>query len=347
MKLDNTLMSAYKMHLDSEITSTKLEDEMSQVSDTDRLSKLVLSMIFARRNVLNPDDAMSSDIAKLPQNEVQHHLRKIKHYIQNKQRIVMLLPAFPGKSPNRHKTLSNQPDLAEYLALDELGALCKEITKVYSHGVEIKICSDGYVFSDLVRIPDAEVNDYTNSIYEYTKQHFPEDWFSVYDLADSYEEIAELDSAREELLIEYGESIYSLKDKIKNNAGDLAMYRGITRFLFEDFTGLDSFQNTSKTQIQKLARQTAYRVIQRSNAWSDLIAKQFPDAVRLSIHPQMRESAKIGIKMIPNQDAWRTPWHSVAVKKGSEYFLVSRAHIDESESRLIFSNGRPFYYRES
>lgn len=48
-------------------------------------------------------------------------------------------------------------------------------------------------------------------------------------------------------------------------------------------------------------------MIQRSNAWSRLLERTFPDSVRLSIHPQFRVSAKIGVRLVDSADAWLTP----------------------------------------
>lgn len=122
------------------------------------------------------------------------------------------------------------------------------------------------------------------------------------------------------------------------------MYQGITKFLFEDFLGLLEFTGGSKTQVQKVAKSTALRVILRSNAWSKLLELRYPNALRLSIHPQFRVSQKIGIKLANSADCWRTPWHSVAVLKKDQIHLAHRNMVSESSHRLMFSQGAPSHY---
>jgi pyoverdine/dityrosine biosynthesis protein Dit1 len=120
------------------------------------------------------------------------------------------------------------------------------------------------------------------------------------------------------------------------------MYCGITRFLFED--SLFPGQLKSKTEIQKDARMRAYGVIQRSNAWSKLITQQFPDHVRLSIHPQTCGDIKLGIKLLPEN--WITPWHGVALETEGKITLVKRYEAEKLGAKLVHNeNGRPDHYK--
>lgn len=62
--------------------------------------------------------------------------------------VIMVLPAFPFKSPNRQgKVLGALPDFAEEIALATLQSLCDNIRQVYEHGAEVVITSDGLVYN--------------------------------------------------------------------------------------------------------------------------------------------------------------------------------------------------------
>jgi pyoverdine/dityrosine biosynthesis protein Dit1 len=88
----------------------------------------------------------------------------------------------------------------------------------------------------------------------------------------------------------------------------------------------------------------AYSVILKNNAFSRLVAEKFPHAVRLSIHPQPRGSSKIGVRLLPSSDNWRTPWHSVALLDGEKFTLVKRKEADELGAVVHMCNGKyPFY----
>ncbi|MGQ7814995.1 L-tyrosine/L-tryptophan isonitrile synthase family protein [Metapseudomonas furukawaii] len=299
----------------------------------------VLDAIYERRCVIDGPNEEHGVI----DGWVDPHLVKVLHLVQQNAPIEMVLPAFPGKSPNRKKTLSHLPDLAEQHFIDQLHLLCEEIRAIHSKGAKVHICSDGYVFSDVVNISDKHVRAYTQDISNYCHSRYP-GVFSMYDLINTYPSIKCLNTMREELIMQYGVSFFHLKQRIKKEKEFATLYCGITRFLAEDYGGLPTMEHLSKTQIQRIARVAAYRVIQRSEAWGAALSARFPHAVRLSIHPQLRGSNKIGIRLVPGSDMWRTPWHSVAVFRDGTYFLESRSNVDERSNRLVFVSGRPSHY---
>jgi pyoverdine/dityrosine biosynthesis protein Dit1 len=100
----------------------------------------------------------------------------------------------------------------------------------------------------------------------------------------------------------------------------------------------------SRTALQKDCRRRAYEVVQRSKAWGALLATCFPDAVRLSIHPQACGSEKIGIHLMMTADSWLTPWHGVAVEAEGRFVLLKRREAESLGAKLVFQNGRPSHY---
>ena len=173
---------------------------------------------------------------------------------------------------------------------------------------------------------------------------------STFNLEELYEGLG-FDLMRSQLMEQYGEPLDVLKASVSRggkshdcSADDKEAHRlycGITRFLFEDamFPG----QKQSRTALQKECRIRAYEVIQRSKAWSELIEARFPDAVRLSIHPQSCGAKKLGIRLI-EPDNWQTPWHGVAVDLGGRFMLLKRAQAEMLGAQLIHQEGRPSHY---
>lgn len=278
------------------------------------------------------------------------HLPKIISAVENKKPVTFVLPAFPGKSPNPEKVLGPLPDHAERLSLHFLGTLCQQIKKFYTPGIKVILCSDGRVFSDVVGMKESHVTAYQVELDRLIKKMTPS-CLSIFNLDDFYKE-HNFAQMRDELMKRYGNSLDFLKHKIRNGAKPSAnpdeqeanlMYRGITRFLFEDaiYTG----QTKSRTAIQTESRSKAYEVIRRSNAWSQLIKEYFPDAVRLSIHPQTCGSKKLGIRLIGNE-SWMTPWHGVAVESKNGYVLLKRSEAEALGAKLIYSSdGRSSHYQ--
>ncbi len=278
------------------------------------------------------------------------HMPKVVSSVRKGRPVTFVLPSFPGKSPNREKVLGTLPDYAEQLSLQFLGRLCGKVREYYSPGIKIVLCSDGRVFSDVVGMQENHITAYQNELERLIRELKLSD-ISTFNLDEIYDDLSFVQK-RDELMKTYGHSLDFLKQKIRNGSSPSAepdeqeanrMYCGITRFLFEDmvFPG----QTKSRSALQKESRSRAYEVIRRSNAWSELIAERFPEAVRLSIHPQTCGSKKLGIRLVADE-SWMTPWHGVAVETKAGYVLLKRSEAEALEARLIYSSrGRPSHYK--
>lgn len=121
------------------------------------------------------------------------------------------------------------------------------------------------------------------------------------------------------------------------------LFNGIHRFLTEDFLVLHP--NKTRNRVRSECKLLAYEVIQRSNAWSNVISERFPHALRLSIHPQPRDSDKIGIHLVKTDDSWRTPWHSVAVHDGTQFRLMKRSEAESAGAFLVSYKGHPSHFK--
>lgn len=278
------------------------------------------------------------------------HLPKIVQAVKKNRAVHFVLPAFPGKSPNPEKVLGPLPDHAERLSLNFLGTLCQRIKHYYSPGIKIILCSDGRVFSDIVGMEEKNVTAYQVELNKLIKGMSLSD-LSTFNLEDFYGTTS-FDQMRAQLMKGYGNSLEHLKQKVRNSKKHSAssdeqeakrMFCGITRFLFED--SIHPGQSKSRTALQKESRSKAYEVIRRSNAWSELIAESFPDAIRLSIHPQTCGAKKLGIRLIRNE-SWMTPWHGVAMETLTGYVLLRRSEAEILGAKLIYSpDGRPSHYK--
>lgn len=269
------------------------------------------------------------------------HLPKVLYFIEHNKPIHFILPAFPAKSPNRNKVLDIYPDMGEQLSLQFLKGLCEDIKKFYPAGGKITICSDGRVFSDLVSVPDEHVTLYAKGIQTILRDLNATciDQFNLDDIND----YQDYDRMREELVAAHGRNIDELKQAVQDDLSTKLLFNGIHKFLHEDLLAISGDQ--SKSQLKKLAKERAYHVIIRSNAWSSLIEKIFPRALRLSIHPQFASSKKIGIKLLDTEDAWKTPWHGVVLEEKSHYKLMGRAEAEALGAELIYINEQPSHYK--
>ena len=269
-----------------------------------------------------------------------HQKQVLRSLIKNKQPIQMVLPAFPAKSPNPNKTMGHTPDFGEILALQKLNDLCEAINKIYQPGARVVICSDGRVFSDLVLVTDQDVNEYSQVIQNVIEE-FEFSNLSLFNLEDYFTDIS-FDDMRSHLVNKYAEPLEDLKVRVKTDKATQHLFNGIHRFMTEDYHAIH--KSFSKNYLRKLTKNVAYQVIQRSNAWSRLVEKQFPDALRLSIHPQLGSSKKLGVQLVDAPNQWRTPWHAVVLSDGNRHVLVKSHEAKAMGAEVKRHAGKYSYY---
>ena len=298
----------------------------------------ILHRLAPHRRLLPQSDTC----ADMPEQEyINLHLPKVTRFVAANKPIHMILPAFPAKSPNSvTKVLGKMPDMAEEQALLYLQRVCDDIQAYYSPGARITICSDGRVFSDLVQVADDDVTAYGQGITQIIERLSLKS-LDTFNMENLFTGIS-FDEMRDYVNAHYAEPLELVRDNIRNQPELRSMYNGIHRFLIEDALILES--SKSKNKIKKECGSRAYGVIQRSNAWTRLIAECFPKALRLSIHPQRPDSEKIGILLGDAEDCWMTPWHSVAVKQGERFRFMKRAQAEELGAKLVERDGCPSHY---
>jgi pyoverdine/dityrosine biosynthesis protein Dit1 len=230
--------------------------------------------------------------------------------------------------------------MAERVGLIFLQNLCRRIQALHRPGARITICSDGHVFSDVVRVGDEHITAYGREISAMIDD-IGAGSLDVFNLADEFGDIG-YGQMRDALVENYALSIEEIRDRIATDATMFNMFNGVHRFLFEDLCALEP--DKTRTQLRKLAKADAYHVILRSDAWSRLIEQRFPRAVRLSIHPQPPHHRKIGIHFLETFDNWLTPWHSAAVRAEGRFVLMKRYHAERVGATLVYVAGRPSHF---
>ncbi len=309
------------------------------------LARKILLNVMRFRRIADPKKSCATSSCEAC---LTPHLRSVIFAIEECQPITFVLPAFPAKSPNPAKVLGMLPDMAERLSLEFLNHLCQQIQKIYSPGARVILCSDGRVFNDVIGILDRDVTDYQHALSRLIKDMSLTS-LSTFNLEDVYADIS-FDQMRDQLMNQYSESLEILKDTVRKGSKTPCsiedeevhrQYCGMTRFLVEDAT--HPKQSLSRSALQKICRQRAYIVVQRSRAWSELVAERFPHAVRLSIHPQTCGTSKLGIRLMEAEN-WMTPWHGVAVNVDGNFVLLKRTQAEELGARLVYRENQPSHY---
>ncbi len=251
--------------------------------------------------------------------------RRMKDKMAKSQELVFLLPAFPGKSPSPAKTSGAMPDLGEVLALQGLNELCSKISELYPPGARIVICSDGRVFSDVVKVSDEMISEYQKGIEDIVSE-FKLTKISIFALDDLFPNKSP-NEMRDILLGTYAKSIEQVRGQVVHLDEYKMLFNGLHKFLLEDELALNPSISKNKAAQETKAR--TYELMRRSDAWSELLNNVFPDELRLSIHPYKIEHEKFGIKLISSSSKWATPWHNVTVKVRDRFELM---HLKEAQN---------------
>lgn len=265
---------------------------------------------------------------------------KITRFVNAGEPIRFVMLGYPMKSMNdRDKVLGKLPDLGEKVSLDNFSAFNDSIKNVYSPGVEINIASDGYVFNDLMSMPDTVVGDYAQVVKEYGAGK-PINWYS---LEDFYPQSPRMASRRNQLDEQFGITEEQLEHLILTDADTRSLYQGMIRFMSEDIRilGFDS-----RNQLHKAAKRLARRMMLRNEAYSRIVNKEFASYVRLSMHPSINNGKKYSFALIPGRHVKHSPWHSaLVVDDNGGYTTMHREDAVAAGYELIYQDNRPYYFR--
>ena len=326
-----TQLPFVRQFIASRLEALMLDRPRAHLTKNDRrLSRDILSRLFADNRVLpGVPQGLTAAAEAL-------HLPRIEAFVRAGAPIDLVLPAFPAKAPNPLKVLGTLPDLAEQRALERLSELLDDLGEIWPPGARLTICSDGHVFADAVGVADATVDAYREALLPLIDD--PRiSWFDL-STAFDHEQPATL---RAMLMEKYAESEAALHARALLSRPLATQIDGIHRFLVEDEVVLHP--ELTKSQVKKQMRARAYEVVRRSEAWGSLITTVFPNALRLSIHPQPDPSTKIGINLLGVQDPWMTPWHGVAVVGRAGIMLMRRDEAEALGAVVVHEDGRPSY----
>ncbi|HEX2133648.1 MAG TPA: isocyanide synthase family protein [Actinophytocola sp.] len=303
----------------------------------DRIAKQILELTFRFRRLERPDDPC----AEQPCAECYAvHAERVLRFLERDEPLHYVLPAFPAKSRNPGKVVGMLPDLGERISVEFLQSFCEQLTHLHPPGARILICSDGHVFADLLGIPDDDVTEYRAELQRIIDATGG-DSVRLYSLDDAFG-LDSYDEMRTLLVDRYATPLDEIRAEVRSDVAARSLFNGMHRFMVEDQTPLHP--GASRTKLRERCKDLAYRMIQRSRAWGDLVGAEFPHSMRLSIHPQPSHAEKIGFHLIRTRDSWLTPWHGVVVDDGTTITLVKRSQAESENASLIWRHGRPSHY---
>lgn len=286
---------------------------------------------------------------------------KVRRQVVRGKPVTMVAPCFPFAMPNPRKKFGlPYPDKSEELAIKHLRDLCRRIEASYAPGAQFIVASDGHVlrpfWNNWFGVTEEDVNAYTVELRSVVAALGASGVVRLWGLEDAVADGKTFDEKRDLLERDYPVSLDETAELIRTpgNAQNEA-YKGQKRYVCND--GFDSPHKGSvmarfgepqatNSAVRRVSSRIAEQAIHMADAWGHRISKEFPDALRLSVHPYPAHfKAKLGIHLTQTREEWITPWHGVAVYHilKDEWELMHRYAVSP-EAELIRKADRPYCY---
>ncbi|KAJ3943202.1 uncharacterized protein N0V96_007437 [Colletotrichum fioriniae] len=248
---------------------------------------------------------------------------RVEEYVKKGESVKMIIPAFPWKSINR-------------------------TDKVYNHGAEVHIATDGLVFNDVVGISDDETWEYGATLMDMAAQK-GYDGIKLLRVMDflgltneneplTKEKYMELvDESRKTLEAQFGDPDKDVRALMETDNDTLMTYRGFIRFLETDLRNSPvAAHATSGHKYRKVVKEVAMKMMMRAESFTKIILATCPDHLSMPLLVEKH-----------NPDGFpRTPWHSsIAVSLDGGYRSLHAKDVRDTHD-LVMRDGRPWCFRE-
>lgn len=263
---------------------------------------------------------------------------RIGSFVINNEPIKFAMLGLPFKSTNkRDKVLGDLPDLGEELTVKNFSAFNNDIKTVYKPGIEMLVASDGYVFNDLLGIPESVVSEY-KAINESFNANGP---LKIIDINDFYSGQT-VSFKRDKLMQQFGYTWERMEQQILFNPDVNILYKGMLKYWDLEMACRDF---TSKTQRAKYAKKLVREMMLRNEAFNLLVRKELPTHIRLSMHQSVNNGYKYSFKLIPGEHTHHAAWNAVVVMNHTgEAMTMHRADAEKYGYRLVTKDGQPYNY---
>lgn len=155
--------------------------------------------------------------------------------------------------------------------------------------------------------------------------------------------ISTADECRALLEARHGSTLKEIEALIKSDSDTNSTYCGMVKFLQTELFG--ALAGKSYRERQKLQKNSAKKMMQRSEAFTLAIRTNRSLDVRLSMHPSSGV-AKLSVALVPSPKGFfqRSPWHScVAIDSEGGYHCVHSEEVRETHE-LMYKDNRPYFF---
>lgn len=278
-------------------------------------------------------------------------MEQIYYFVERGEPVSLVLPSFPFKMPGVHKTFGSPlPDKAEELSLTHLASINDQVKQFYSPGLRFTLASDGRIILPVWQcwwptLSLEGIQVYNVGLEKLVSRVGNSDCIRLYQTLEKvYSGLPYMEQLGS-FYRDYAEPLETVRARTKQQGAAAIAFQGNFAYFYHDGQQSQVKTGMPAETVKKRSVEAAYRAVQNSDALTRLLHAQLPHSIRLSVHPQPAHGSKLGFYMLPTREAWRTPWHCVAlfeqetgVWKFPEHNLALQAG-----AKVVYENSYPAY----
>lgn len=258
-------------------------------------------------------------------NDKETFINHILPLLEQKKRLLFILPGFPFKDQNRFRVPYDAScvDFSEIAFLIRLHSLIQALYQVHPFGADSLVLSDGRLYQEIFYVDPKEVEEYQWRLHDFRNKLNIQGDVSIIDLKDIIERADE--NGEISNILKHLENIIS-NEYVKKEFF-LGLIQGMkwnmnSRKLLKDYSDIDAWDIIKKSrsdikqelldiwdQYHELAQKAAikYAATNLMLKWTDLLRKFFPESIRCTVHPKKNQFA-LAMNYAWNGIAWSEKW---------------------------------------
>lgn len=258
-------------------------------------------------------------------NDKDSFVNRILPLLEQKKRLLFVLPGFPFKDQNRFRVPYNAScvDFSEISFLIRLHNLIQALYQVHPFGAEALVLSDGHLYQDIFNIDSNDVEEYQRRLLDFRNKLNIQGDVSIIDLKDIIERADE--NGEISMIITYIGDV--INNRFQKEDFFQVLVQGMkwnmnSRELLKDYSNTDAWSilKCSRNNIRdgllavwdwyhSLAEAAAvkYAAVNLMLKWTDLTKKFFPESIRCTVHPKKGQFA-LAMNYAWNGVAWSAKW---------------------------------------
>lgn len=270
-------------------------------------------------------------------------IQKIEKIVSQGLSLKIVLPAFHGKSNNRDFVISHLPDYGDYLCVNTLSELYKELTVLYPN-IEILLLHEGHFHADVCLFGDDR--DVSVYIKQFRKLISPYTFIKSYCINELINTGISYDDKRKYFLEKYCPTIQEIETLIQNTNRIKSLYLAYKKLYYEKT--VDDGKNTlSCKDLRAYSKNRSILQLRKYVGFGKLLNETFANDIFIKLSWVYKDNSvndQISINVLGGNTKLGTPgFFSIMKHANGAIDFISRKQALEKGLSLNMFNRLPYY----